>query len=216
MQSEKNSQFDLNNRSLGLILHQRLLANDPLASADIADAFFEPVRLALRAKYPTTDAALISDAVTDAYVNYIVHPTTFDPTKRSLYGYLKMSTEGDLKNALDKKKKESGRLVPLDSVVELSESSRNNPVEEDYLGTLAVEERVLAWQTKQVAEVSRVAGNDLDRQLLKLLMVGERHTEEYARLLDIEHLALSEQRRIVKQHKDRLRLRLKRRQNPNS
>ncbi len=70
----------------------------------------------------------------------------------------------------------------------------------------------MGWREQQADEVNQIATSKLDRQLLELLLEGERHTQAYAHLLQIEGLGLAQQRQIVKRHKDRLRLRLKRRQ----
>lgn len=171
-----------------------------------------PVMVALKVKYPFTDNSLLLDSATEAILNYVVQPTSFDPARRSLLGYLKMSAEGDLKNALAKLKLEGARLVRLERVVELSASFRNNPIEEEFIDRQAATERILAWQSRQAVDLERAANTALDRQLLELLLVGERRTQVYANLLQIEHLSRAEQRQIVKRHKDRLRVRLKRHQ----
>lgn len=212
MQPTEFNQSDKGERELGIELHQRLLAADPLASSDIADAYLTPVMNALKLKYPFTDPTLLSDSATEAYFNYVDRPSSFDPAGRSLLGYLKMSAEGDLKNALAKLKLEAARLVSLDTVVELSDSYRNNPIEEEFIGRQAATEKILAWRAQQAADMELAADTPLDQQLLELLLVGERRTQAYARLLQIEDLSPAEQRQIVKRHKDRLRVRLKRRQ----
>ncbi len=50
-----------------------------------------------------------------------------------------------------------------------------------------------------------------DNALLQLMAQGEIKTSKFAAVLGIQTLPSSEQRRIVKQHKDRLKARLKRR-----
>jgi len=49
-----------------------------------------------------------------------------------------------------------------------------------------------------------------DRQLLQLLRTGERKTAAYAEILGIQDHNAMEQRKIVKQHKDRLKKQLER------
>jgi hypothetical protein len=203
---------DKPDRQSGIELHRRLLAADPVAPADIALAYLMPVIAALKVKYPFTDYNLLSDSATEAFLNYVVRPSSFDPARRGLFGYLKMSAEGDLKNALAKQKLEQARLVSLESFVELSGSFRNNPIEEEFIDRQAAKERILTWQDRQAVDLEQAANSELDRQLLELLMEGERRTQAYARILEIEHLSFAQQRQIVKRHKDRLRVRLKRRQ----
>ena len=49
-----------------------------------------------------------------------------------------------------------------------------------------------------------------DRRLLQLLRAGERKTAVYAEVLGIQDRDAMEQRKIVKQHKDRLKKQLER------
>ena len=62
------------------------------------------------------------------------------------------------------------------------------------------------------ADVLDGAENDLDRRLIQLMLDGERSTGAFARVLGIENQSTEDQRRIVKQHKDRLKASLQRRQ----
>ena len=57
-----------------------------------------------------------------------------------------------------------------------------------------------------------MADTILDQRLLELMQAKVKKTHEYALVLGISDLAPPEQRRVVKQNKDRLRVRLKRRQ----
>jgi hypothetical protein len=52
--------------------------------------------------------------------------------------------------------------------------------------------------------------NPKDLQLLELILDGERATETFARILEIENLPFGDQQRAVKRHKDRLKKRLER------
>jgi hypothetical protein len=46
--------------------------------------------------------------------------------------------------------------------------------------------------------------SETDRQLLELKLSGERKTGAFAKILAITHLPMAEQKKIVKQHKDRI------------
>jgi RNA polymerase sigma-70 factor (ECF subfamily) len=59
-------------------------------------------------------------------------------------------------------------------------------------------------------EVLEVITDPRDRELMRLILAGERKTAAYGALLGLERLDLVQQRRIVKQHKDRLTQRLRR------
>jgi hypothetical protein len=64
----------------------------------------------------------------------------------------------------------------------------------------------------QISDVLSGVLSDRDRRIVKLMLEGVRETSTYARVLEIEDRSLDEQRRIVKQHKDRLKLSARRRQ----
>jgi hypothetical protein len=58
--------------------------------------------------------------------------------------------------------------------------------------------------------ISELLPDERDREVLNLMMERERNTAAFARILQIEHLPVADQRRRVKQTKDRIRLRVKR------
>jgi hypothetical protein len=97
-------------------IHRLLLSDDdPTASAQLARVYLEPVVAHLRAHFPDVrDRDLLWDAAADAILNYAEDPATYDPQKRGLFGYLKMSARGDLLNALDRESRR--RNVELEVV----------------------------------------------------------------------------------------------------
>jgi hypothetical protein len=193
-----------------LQLHIRLMAKDKNAPSEIADAFIVALKDHLTFKYPTTDQELIWDATTTALMNYIEHPAKYNPALRSLLGYLKMAAEGDLKNALARQKR-GAKVVSFEDVA-LSKQIGNIDIESESLARLEARAKLTELSQQQELENIRITANELDRQLMVLINAHERRTSEYAKTLGITHLASSEQKRIVKQHKDRLRLRRKRNQ----
>src|SRR6267142_2339942 len=69
-------------------IHDRLLADDPTATAELAENVGNIVFEKLRKKHPRRDLEMVHDAAWDAIRAYMERPTTFDPSKRSLVGYL--------------------------------------------------------------------------------------------------------------------------------
>lgn len=59
-------------------------------------------------------------------------------------------------------------------------------------------------------QVESVLPEESDRELLALMLEGERSTESFADLLGLGHLPLAEKRKQVKQHKDRVLKRVRR------
>jgi RNA polymerase sigma-70 factor (ECF subfamily) len=58
--------------------------------------------------------------------------------------------------------------------------------------------------------------SETDRGLLTLMLQGERSTEQFASVLNIQNLPKKEKARIVKQHKDRLKKVIERLGKPNA
>jgi RNA polymerase sigma-70 factor (ECF subfamily) len=183
-------------------IHNRLLDNDPTASAELAEGTLETLISRLQNKFPNTESELILDAVTDALMSYIKKPTQFDPEKRSLVGYLSMSARGDLLNAFEKIKRRNIREIPLEDV-ELHSSDGNSITKSNNLIQSLDAEKI----KKKIEELF---ANPIDLKLADLIIDGERSTEVFAKALGIENVSTKEQRREVKRHKDRIKKRLSR------
>ncbi len=192
----------------GLDLHHRLLEADSTAPADLFEIFLPYLLTELARKYPNEDTDLIWDAVSDAAAKYIEKPQIYDPTGKNLHNFLKMAAEGDLLNALARQKRHFARNQPLDDVA-LSTLAGNINIESEFIFKQEFMEKL---QNRQKLNHKVAADNPLDQQLMLLLQRGERHTSEWARVLEIAHLPKEEQEIIVKKHKDRLKLRQKRQQ----
>ncbi len=200
------------NRNRELSFHQRLLAGDPVAPSELAEEYLYHLSNHLKLKFPKADSAIRDEAAADACLKYASQPESYNPAQRSLWGYLKMSAEGDVRNAQAKQRRDQfrfERLVKFEGV-ELFTADGNNTIEEDFLMQEELTERIINLKAKTRSEAEAIAETALDQTLLHLLQAGVRRTEEYARILQITQLRPAEQKRIVKNHKDRLRVRLKR------
>ncbi|HZZ79752.1 MAG TPA: hypothetical protein VFE62_14635, partial [Gemmataceae bacterium] len=111
-------------REQELELHRRLVEADPVAPAEIAEAFFECMITTLRERNSRIGSDLIQDAATEAFLALTKNPRSFDPDKTSaphpLFTYLLMSAQGDLHNLLTRETNRQRRLVRLENV-ELSD-----------------------------------------------------------------------------------------------
>lgn len=199
-----------------LQLHQRLLAGDKTAPEEVAVAFIDRLKKHLAIKYPQIDQdnkEAIWDATITALMDYIEHPQNYNPNLRGLYGYLKMAAEGDMNNYLAKQKRRRSHAetVSLENVA-LLDLAGNIDIESESIARQEAQVRLLELSHKRAAENKVIAANELDRRLLALIIAGERRTSEFAKVLGITHLPKDEQKRIVKQHKDRLKLQRKRKQ----
>jgi RNA polymerase sigma-70 factor, ECF subfamily len=196
----------LPNQSYERELHERLLDGDLVASQEVATAFLLAVVERLKQRFPRLDdESLIFDAAADAILSYAERPSQYDPQRLRLLSYLVMSADGDLKNALQRHQRRAHREVPMRDV-ELLLDARNSEVEEVY-----PEKRPAAPGVEEVDHKIREEIPDpVDRQLVDLMMQGERRTEAFARVLGITDMDVLQQRKLVKQHKDRLKKRLMR------
>ena len=185
---------------LFLQLHERLLADDPTASAEIADRLFIQVRDDLRRKYPQDGYQyVVNHAATEAFVSYFQRPEQFDPEKANLQTYLRISAEGDLKNAL---RSERNFLKKYQTGVELSQFEGKGEVEAEPLSMLQGDELR--------EEIRKLFPEERDWELAELIIDQERRTEPFAEILGIQHLSVDEQRAEVKRHKDRIKQKLRR------
>jgi hypothetical protein len=184
-------------------IHERLLAADVTAPAELAKVLLGPLLQKLTKKFPQLrDLDILYDAVTDALMSYIKRPVQFDPTKRTLMGFLLMAAEGDLLNALAKEKRRRQKEIPLEDV-ELGGAAGNSAVEEGNPETGPGRERLRQ-------ELPRIFGDPKDLVMVELIIAGERGTGAFVEVLKLQHLPVEQQRREVKRHKDRIKKRLER------
>ena len=188
-------------------IHARLLAEDVTAPAELAEAVLEePVKQLLiqrlrRYFQNLKEPDLLYDSIIDALMNYIKRPSQFDPTKRSFLGFLVMAARMDLLNAL-KQKRHLKKEISIEDVEILSRAG-NYRVEEESLPERLDSQRT--W-----GEVGKLFSGLRDLEILKLIMAGEKKTEIFAKVLEIENRSPEEQRKEVKRHKDRIQKRLER------
>jgi RNA polymerase sigma-70 factor, ECF subfamily len=183
--------------------HQRLLNNDPIAPAQLAESVLQPLIEKLRRKYPgLADQQMADDAATDAILNYVKEPAKYDPTKKALFGYLFMSANRDLLNYLAKKKRLTKKEISLESVEDAVSDGNYSREREPVINQ---------DEKKEFLEnVEKIVNEPVDKAMVKLMFKGEKSTEVFAKLLEIENLSIEKQRHEVKRHKDRLMKKLER------
>jgi DNA-directed RNA polymerase specialized sigma24 family protein len=186
-------------------IHQRLLHSDPTAPSELAETVLDLLQGHLRAAFPRVrDKEWINDAAEDALVSYLKKPSQFQPQRnKRLWGYLQMSAEGDLLNRLAKEKRRKKR-ERRDRSVEVSILAGNEPIPVDVLSvtdTTGNMEKTLA----------RLFPHALDRAVATLVIQKERSTDRFACIIGITDRPKSEQRKTVKQYKDRIKKVLQRR-----
>ena len=189
-------------------LHRQLSSDDPVATARFAEAFLDPLAEWLRRNNPSIDEHLCDTAAGDAIISILRSPQQYDPKRSPLDHYLRMAGQGDLRNLLEKERRYSCRHTELPAV-EPADDGRNNEYGDSF------EERALSDDPdsellKQIQEIAENTFTPPERRVLQLMIDGERRTVVFAQALGIEHLSVIEQRREVKQVKDRIKKRLQR------
>jgi hypothetical protein len=190
-------------------IHERLVADDPTATAELAENVGNIVFEKLRKKHPRRDPEMVHDAAWDAIRAYMERPTTFDPSKRGLVGYLVMSADGDLRNAIAKSQRRREDLVVDVELVDLrgkkssrEQSEANRGYEEKLVAHLDVD--------RIRPQLERLFPDQADRAALNLLLDRERSTQAFAEVWGLGNLPGDQQRSEVKRRKDRLKKALER------
>lgn len=185
----------INLKQIGESLHRKLLNDTSLSvTSKIAEIFLPALTKSLtRAYYNLGDHHLIETAIEDALLAYFDHPQQFNPSRASLFTFLRMRANSYLLNDLGKNK-----------VVEVTDAEpvyNMEALEDDALSVLVEHEAQSEIQQK----LQRIIPDPTDFQLLSLMLEGVRETSAYASVLGITNYEIAEQTKLVKQHKDRIK-----------
>jgi hypothetical protein len=188
-------------RILGASFHHRLTSGKDLCvSAEICETFLPLLKKALQSRFPKLpDPHLAETFAIDALMNYFSHPEKFNLSRSSLIAYLYMDACGDMLNFLDKQKKFVELHIPFSEHELRGLANSNNQEGLSLKETFSLAEQAIADIT-----------DPIDREVIELMLNGVRETEIYAEALHLGVADKDEQKVIVKKHKDRLKVKLKR------
>jgi RNA polymerase sigma-70 factor (ECF subfamily) len=190
-------------REIGKELHSRLLEKtDSRVTASISEIFFPLLVKSLKSSFHyLPDSHVIETIAEDTLIKYLEKPEKFDPSKRSLIGYLFMDAYWDVKNLIGRAKKVV-ELYPQVAEYEVQAVAHDSNPE-----SLFLEQEAL--QVSEDSEWSDIVGSVIreptDRAILELLLDGVRETRQFAEVLGVEKLQPKQQARLVKRHKDRIK-----------
>jgi RNA polymerase sigma-70 factor (ECF subfamily) len=187
-----------------IALHLRLIAGDPTATLDSIERWLPHLvrLLGMRfAQVAAEDEHIITTAAIDALLSYTANPQQYNPERGTLSYYLYMLAYGDLLNALRSRSKRSKAEIPI-PVAESSALIEDNDIANEVASSLDAQ--------TTLERIRSILTGPEDHLILSLMLAGERSTAVYAQALGISHLPESEQRAIVKRHKDRISRRLER------
>jgi RNA polymerase sigma-70 factor (ECF subfamily) len=188
-------------------LHERLIAGDALATAELAEAYLDPLARWLQLRFPKEDPHLLQDAAIDAVLSLAERPHQYDPGRSSLATYLRMAARRDVLNALRSQRRRQRHQAPVEAV-ELEQRAGNSllDVVDDPAESIVRAEPLSA----ELATLLHETFDGPERQVVQLMLEGERRTAVYAQLLGLDRRPEIEQAREVKRVKDRLQKRLQR------
>lgn len=198
----------------GRLLHVNYVAGDPAARGEIFLRYFEALKTHLHIYVRRKQLFLrggdiddvVEEAVIDALTSYFSRPAAYDPTRRGLLGYLKMSAEGDFKNRFTR---EVGREAGLESdFVELDDTGWNSVADGGIDPVDAIEDEQAAGAL--LARAETIVETEEERIVLRFMLERERSTAVYALALGITARTPKEQRAEVSRIKDRLTKRIRR------
>lgn len=179
-------------------LYRRLLTSDRVASSEFAAAFLEPLIAYLHAAYPHADDHHRIEAAEDAVLSVIRNPAVYDPSRGNLLTFLRMAARRDLDNIRAREQRHQ-RNREIRDCVELGTQDGNGFQDAD----------LPSFDDPGIAAIVATLSED-ERRVLDLMRTGERRTEAFAALLGVANRSVDEQRRVVKQVKDRVKKRFQR------
>jgi hypothetical protein len=188
-----------------LELHLEIRNKNDVSLSKLYDLYGDQVIRILRYKYLSAakrDELFLYEAVNEAFLGYYNNPDTFNPERYKLFTFLLIAADRDLQNLLTKERKHLNRKdLPED--VELQEKFWNNIIKAHCSAddTIHIDEMMTAIQNL----LESLFQNEKDVDLAWMVLAGERQTETYSEMLEIENLSISRQRAEVKKNKDRIK-----------
>lgn len=181
-------------------VHQRLVGGSRVASRDLFLVALQPLANFVAKSQPTLRDDEAHDIATDAILAYLSNPARCDLGRASLWTYLCMVASSD---AIDLFRTRARRAELLrESAEDVAEWSRRA----NHVADVDIE-----IDARRILDMHghRLATNGAELRVLKLMLTGEKSSSAFA-----EALGLAPDDReaegLVKQAKDRMRLRLRR------
>lgn len=190
-----------------LRLHRRLLERDPLAPADFAVAFLNPLIAWLQSIHSHVDPMACSEAAGEAIIGFLNNPTAYNPERLGVETFLRMAAQRDLLNLLRKERRHQQNRRDWNAVEQASEEGKYLRRDDDPSLPLQMEE---ARQRQAPPDALRQQLTDVERLFWEQMEQGEWRNSVFAVILGVTHLSAAQQRREVKRVKDRLKKRKER------
>ena len=192
-----------------LALHQRLIAGDPTATAEVIGMMLKPLYryLTKRHSRAVSDEALYDIAV-DALMSYVRSPLKFDPDQAGLFRYLTLIADRDVQDAIRKLTRQP-REVALRSVEDGLPPTNSGFEADEHTTHDGMEGSVDASRILQryYNDICRDPG---DERILGLILEGETQSPAFARAMGLDEPDSATARAVVFRAKDKITRRLRR------
>jgi hypothetical protein len=191
----------------GLALHLHLSDLNPVAVADVCQAYVNPLIHWIAVKFAGVDSHLQITAVHEALMSYVQKPGAYDPKRGDLAKYLRMAARGDLINLLKRESRHHQGRVNWAVVEDVAEDGNISGADDPSVQVSQAEERQ-QWRT--FLETVVATFSEEEHRVFDLMLAGERDAEVFAEALDDKAVPPAEQEREIKKVKDRIKKRLQR------
>ncbi|MBL8796239.1 MAG: hypothetical protein JNM56_20235 [Planctomycetia bacterium] len=192
-----------------LVLLQRLLAGDPTASSDLAEAFLDPLAAWLTTCLRGVDPHLYLEAAGQALLDFIKRPAAYRPEKQTLEAYLRLAALCDLRNLRRSEFRHQRGRVPWNSVEHSEDVGKYLGRDDDpSLPMQQAEAEAELWQAVPVDVLDGLTDDEV--RGVGLLLHGERSSAVWAETCGLTQLPAEEQVDAVNRLKDKLKHRWKR------
>lgn len=188
-------------------LYRRLLDQDPTATLDLAQAYLEPLVHWLCVRNRNLDPHLCAEAADRAILDLLHKLHKYQPEKLRPGAYLRMAAHRDLKNLLRREQKHHKQRIPWSHVELRPDAGKYLGRENDPALSLLLDEQAAMGAIPSAVQ-DRLS--PVEAQVLDLMLRGERKTAVYAAACGLADVPAAEQKKRVKQIKDRLKKRLQR------
>jgi hypothetical protein len=183
-------------------LHCSLLAGEPAAPDSFAGAILETLAADVARQFHTVSEDIITQAAIDAVWDHLQNPSKCRATTGSgIIAYIRGMAH---KKVLDELRRERRRHAREESWARENLDIIETDVELLGLATTTTNAHEIEDLSAFRTSVLNLLTSETDRQLFQLRLSGERNTAAFAKVLGLDHLPIVDQRRIVKQNKDRI------------
>ncbi len=180
--------------------HARLLNNETGVQDEIADHFLPLLVKGLAAKFHNlADPHNLEIAADDALMAYFNKPHKYHPAESSLIAYLYKRARWRLLRILKGERRFRDfhpRIIELEIITDK--------------WTVNIDVKFVEQGSVLVRKMLEAIDDPVDLEILALMLDEVHETSAYAEVLGIQDLLPGEQAHIVKNHKDRLRIKLQR------